>query len=1715
MPEEEIEQTEPEETPKPERQKPEKEPDIVRRARIFTRRNTLLVAGTGAVLLVLLALFTVVFYRYGVFDNYIKQQFIARMADMNIDFTPDVFRVTVSPLKLELRNATFNDRITGERLFFIREADLYLTIEDLWAWQLSRDISINTTEINGAEAWVLFDEDGTSNFSNVQLVEEEEPGRVSFKFGSMRFTLRDAVVHFNDHSRSIAADANNIQLSIDPIDLTVPDEERRYNVNLTTTESRFVYDGNALEQIAIRASGIADRAGAEITEIRIDTPIGYTAMNGILTDWAELRYDLAVESSVDLTQTSNIFPLGATLRGVGNFRGRVSGSGETYRVDGRIESDTLSADGIYLRGVNIAATVDGTNSNYEANGTAVAELLTFDDFRIEFPRLAGNVRGTGTDFRWVGELQAAAASTPGMSLGGLFLSDAVAEYKDRQLTANAGNARAARFSAGDTEFANIAMRNVRIASRNGTFELNAPGLQAGSMTAGDAQLSSLSGTNLRVRNSGDRTDVNLDGLRAESANIGGTRASDIRADSFEMTDRADTSDITLRNARAGRIDANGTRVDNIQSDVLTINDRGLETVVYSNATSIARVEAGGAVLGSLNIAGVRLTIREGRVTGRSEDIDAGTVTLAASDTMPDGGTLENVAIRQPVFVLEPSGRYRASADMSLGGGVVGSIPLGAASATVAINNDRAELTDLTAEVMDGRLDGNVALAFSERAQSTVSATFTGLDLSNLIALQAGRVIPFEGETSGRVDLTFAGTNFRTSTGTINADISASAGDASQSQIPVNGRVDLSAVNGLFTIEEANLQTPNSRLEASGQLDLRTDDSNLAFALRSEEASEVDRLIRVLGIAPEVEQQLDSLRIEIAGDLNFKGTLTGNVSNPTIDATASLESLIMNGRSLGSLNTDIDVSPLGIELANGRLAPPDGGEAVFTVSIPSGGTNNITVDATLTNINAGNLLAAVPIDLPGNIRDFQGQTSGRIELSGLPNAAQGAVDIAAESGTIAGQPFDNLQLRADFAGTRVDLTRAQIRVGEGTLTAGGYYDRASTQFDLDLDGKNVPLPLILSLLPQTEGVVSISGTGDIVAKATGRYDQPSSYAVNFSGRGRDVVINDNPFGEVVINGVTENQILKADLTAVLDGQPQLVSATVDLGNDDLPFRVEHELDRSPLRPFFALVPQLRGISISGTGTGRVEFGGNLSSIDADGNRTFSAAGLTGTAQFSELSLMIQDTPLVATEPVMVRLSTNEIVFESARFAGGGSNLTIAGTKALTDDGMNDLAINGRVNLALLNVIPGVAAGDVFLSGFSDVSVRLTGINRVARLVGTANLENASVAAFIGSDRLTFDRLRGRILFSQNQVQIEQASGYLGGGQFVASGGILLGDGLAINAYRVSLNGTNITVPLPSDFITTGDAVLSISGQRINDNLTTLISGNIRARRSIYTRDIDLANIVGGRRDASLTGGGAGSIFAPRFDLTIEGRDALVIRNNIADLTASLSLRLTGTTNSPEVSGRITANSGTVFFRRDRYVVQRGVLDFPPNTAIDPVISLQAETEIQGYQIFVNLSGPLTDTENLNATVRSSPALPQADVVSLITTGNLSNTEAGISTFASTGINTAAEILTDSIINNPARRATDRLFGLNVFEIDPIIAGERLNPSARLTVGRQINNNLRVTYATNLSQDQNQVIALEYRVSNRLSVIAQYEQRSLSNVTQNRDNFSIEVRFRKRF
>src|SRR5205085_11931265 len=117
MADEEAEQTEPTPTRKPNG--------------FFTRRRVLTAGVVIALALILVSVLTVVLYKGGTFDTYIRDRFRERMAEMGIVFNAEVFRVTVSPLALELHNATFNDRVSGEKLFFIRDAHLAMTVQDL------------------------------------------------------------------------------------------------------------------------------------------------------------------------------------------------------------------------------------------------------------------------------------------------------------------------------------------------------------------------------------------------------------------------------------------------------------------------------------------------------------------------------------------------------------------------------------------------------------------------------------------------------------------------------------------------------------------------------------------------------------------------------------------------------------------------------------------------------------------------------------------------------------------------------------------------------------------------------------------------------------------------------------------------------------------------------------------------------------------------------------------------------------------------------------------------------------------------------------------------------------------------------------------------------------------------------------------------------------------------------------------------------------------------------------------------------------------------------------------------------------------------------------------------------------------------------------------------------------------------------------------------
>src|SRR6202022_2108530 len=151
------------------------------------------------------------------------------------------------------------------------------------------------------------------------------------------------------------------------------------------------------------------------------------------------------------------------------------------------------------------------------------------------------------------------------------------------------------------------------------------------------------------------------------------------------------------------------------------------TNVTVKEVQVGAASATGAQTGSINIAGVRLAIHNGRIQGSTNDINAGAVKL-------ENGNVENVKLARPVFVIEPSGRYRASADLSLGGGVLGEMSLGPARASLVATGDQLQLSNVPVDALAGRASGNATIARTRTGTSHVVADFTNFDLSGLLTV---------------------------------------------------------------------------------------------------------------------------------------------------------------------------------------------------------------------------------------------------------------------------------------------------------------------------------------------------------------------------------------------------------------------------------------------------------------------------------------------------------------------------------------------------------------------------------------------------------------------------------------------------------------------------------------------------------------------------------------------------------------------------------------------------------------------------------------------------------------------------------------------------------------------------------------------------------------------------------------------------------------------
>ena len=1371
---------------------------------------------------------------------------------------------------------------------------------------------------------------------------------------------------------------------------------------------------------------------------------------------------------------------------------------------GRVNQTRAEIHELVLKSPVAEARLTGTMDdwralNYQMQITSSVDLTQLSDVVRPGPTLrgagsfAGTVTGKGDQFKINGEVKSDALAADGVRLQGLNVS-ANGSVDGSSYEIN-GKAVADLLNAGDFEINTLQlMGNVMGTGTDFRWvgELRAVAERSYGTTL----------TGLILRDA--RAEMNKGVLTASSPQFtanglvtSGARANGITASDLRLRKQDDVTTATIASVKAGEITASGARVQGVTANNVDVVDRDGVTNVTVKDVQVGATTAAGAEIGNLNIAGVRLSVRNRRIEGSTADIDAGTVKL------PDDGRAENVKLARPVFVVEPSGSYRASADLSIGGGVLGKMELGQARASVVATNREIQLNNFSAEAFNGRASGNARIALAKGGTSQVAAEFNNVDVAGPLAAIAGSAVPLTGRATGRVDLTFPGTEVKLASGTLTTRLSAETGQTSADRIPITGEVTVRANQGLFDIQAMNLQTPATRLNATGQFSFEGN-SNLTVDLASSDAAELQTVLISSGLLPSIEDEMDNLKLGIAGQLAFNGNIRGRLESPDVNGRFTLGSVLVQGIELGSLTASITMNSQEIRIPDGRLVERDGGGMQFSLITSRTEKNKTSIDATLDRMNAAALLALSPTT-SGNEQlasGTEGDLSGRIKIDGIPNAMNGSADLRLGSGKLGGEPLQSMTARATFNGPNVNIESVDIRLVAGHIVASGTFNNETKDFDLQGRAENVQLERLAAFTNRPD-MPAVTGLANFTAQVKGNLNVEglTGYRIEFNGDARQVTINGRSAGDFALKGTTQGELLNVSLTSGVLGTPQVVTAQVNLADEFLASKIDTTFTNADLTNLFAIILPGAGVRISGRANGTISASGNL----LDDYKEFSIAGLTGTAKFSELSFRVEDVQLSATTPLEIGFKPNEINFKETRFTGPGTNILIDGTLASGAGGTQNLNVNGNLNLRVLNGV----SPDFFSSGTAQVAVSIRGSFEEPRVNGQASLDNASVSILLGNDRWTVANLRGGVRFTTNQAQIDSITGTLGGGRVEATGGALL-DGFTVSAFRINLRGDEVTVPFPENFRSTLDADVEIRGS----SREQLIGGVVTLRRAEYTEDIELADLIDTRRQSIEEGAEIELTRTALFaSLRVEGRNALVVRNNLADLVGSVSLQLDGPVNDPTISGRITATSGTLNFRNDRYDITRALVDLPPARNADPILNIQAEGQLRGYRVIVGLTGPLSQPQ---AAVRSEPALPQADVVSLITTGQLSSGDTSTSILSQSEVGAATSLLTDALINAPAQRATSKLFGLTRFEISPVIGGTAgSTPAARLTLGRRISKELTVTYSTNVASDPNQILALEYRVSDRLSFVAQYEQASTRRLSARTNNFNFEIRFRKRF
>jgi translocation and assembly module TamB len=342
---------------------------------------------------------------------------------------------------------------------------------------------------------------------------------------------------------------------------------------------------------------------------------------------------------------------------------------------------------------------------------------------------------------------------------------------------------------------------------------------------------------------------------------------------------------------------------------------------------------------------------------------------------------------------------------------------------------------------------------------------------------------------------------------------------------------------------------------------------------------------------------------------------------------------------------------------------------------------------------------------------------------------------------------------------------------------------------------------------------------------------------------------------------------------------------------------------------------------------------------------------------------------------------------------------------------------------------------------------------------------------------------------NRLEIQKLSGTIGGGTLALTGGVTYRPDVQ---YNLAVTGRGIRFHIPDGVREGLDTDLALTGTKDSG----VIRGQVRLNEVSFANDFDLTNIVG---IASGSNPGVASAFSQsqRLDIAVVSTSDLDLSNSKLSLQGAANLRVQGTMADPIMLGHINLTGGDLLYRGSRYILQPSTIDFVNPYQLEPRLNVNVDTKVDQYNLHMLFRGT---PDHLSTTYTSDPALPPADVINLLVFGKTTEAEAANPVPGNVG----AESMIASSVTGQITNRIEKVAGFSQLSVDPVLKDNQQNPGARVTIQQRVTGNLFVTFATDVTATEREIVKLEYQVSPKVSV---------SGVRDQNGGFALDLRIHK--